>query len=140
MFLPPLPPPPAGRVRAPLYRVAELDSGRRHGGNHGGGIVRIGCAAARPPGTARHGAARLYRCLCFGLTTSISSARREGPPAARSVLGGGGGGGGGAEAMMGTTEEGNARQAGRQAEGRRARLVGLSGRLVLHRLAPLSNP
>lgn len=113
MFLPPLPPPPAGRVRAPLYRVAELGSGRRHGGDQGGGIMGMGCKAALPPGTARHGAARLYRCLCFGLTTSISFPRREGPPAARSVLGGGGGGGG-AEAMMGTTGEGNARQAGKQ--------------------------
>lgn len=114
MFLPPLPPHPAGRVGAPLYRVAELGSGRRHGGDQGGGIMGMGCEAALPP---RHGAARLYRCLCFGLTTSISSPRREGPPAARSVLGGGGGGGGGAEAMMGTTGEGNARQAGRQSEG-----------------------
>lgn len=116
-MFPPLPPPPAGRVRAPLYRVAELGSGRRHGGDRGGGIMGMGCEAALPPGAARRGAARLYRCLCFGLTTSISAPGKEGPPAARSVLGGVGG----AEAMIGTAGEGNARQAGR---GTVARSVG----------------
>lgn len=116
MFLPPLPPPPAGRVGAPLYRVAELGSGRRHGGDQGGGITGDGMRGGTTP---RHGAARLYRCLCFGLTTSISSPR-EGPP---SVLGGGGGGGG-AEAMTGTTGEGNAGQAGRGTKGLDGRSVG----------------
>lgn len=78
----------------------------------------MGCEAALPPGAARRGTPRLYRCLCFGLTTSISAPGKEGPPAARSVLGGVGGGGGGAEAMIGTAGEGNARQAGRGTVGR----------------------
>lgn len=79
----------ADRVRTPLYRVAELGFWRRHGGDRGGGM---GCEAALP------GAARLYRCLCFGLT-SVSAPGREGPPAGRCILGGVGGGC--AEAMTG---------------------------------------
>lgn len=91
-----------------------------------GGAASWGWDARRLYPPARHGAARLYRCLCFGLTTSISAPGKEGPPAARSVLGGVGGGGGGAEAMMGTAGEGNARQAGRQRDGRSVGRAGSS--------------
>ncbi len=78
----------AARVRTPLYRIAVLGFRRRHGGDRGG----MGCEAALP------GAARLYRCLCFGLT-SVSAPGREGPLAGRFILGGVGGGC--VEAMMG---------------------------------------
>lgn len=102
----------AARVRTPLYRIAVLGFRRRHGGDRGG----MGCEAALP------GAARLYRCLCFGLT-SVSAPGREGPLAGRFILGGVGGGC--VEAMMGM-----AAGAGRQTH----------GQLVLHRLALLHNP
>lgn len=100
------------RVRTPLYRIAVLGFRRRHGGNRGG----MGCEAALP------GAARLYRCLCFGLT-SVSAPGRKGPLAGRFILGGVGGC---LEAMM--------EMAARAQAGRR------TGRLVLHRLALLHNP
>lgn len=135
MFLP-LPPPPAGRVRAPLYRVAELGSGRRHGGDRGGGIMGMGCEAALPPGTARHGAARRGSPLPVPLLRLDDVHLRSGKGrAARCSLrprwcrwgrrrrGGHDGDG-----------RGRQRKAGRQAEGRS---LGRSGRLVLHRLAPL---
>lgn len=48
--------------------------------------VAFGYEAALP------GAARLYRCLCFGLT-SVSAPGKEGPMAGRFILGGGVGGG-----------------------------------------------
>lgn len=100
------------RVRTPLYQIAVLGFRRRHGGDRGG----MGCEAALP------GAARLYRCLCFGLT-SVSAPGRQGPLAGRFIPGGVGGGC--VEAMMGM-----AAGAGRQTH----------GRLVLHLLALLHNP
>ncbi|KAK5883347.1 hypothetical protein CesoFtcFv8_019685 [Champsocephalus esox] len=70
------------------------------------------CEAALP------GAARLYRCLCFGLT-SVSAPVREGPLAGRFILGGVG-----VEAMMWMAAQ------RRQTH----------GRLVQCRLARLHNP
>lgn len=67
------------------------------------------CEAALP------GAARLYRCLCFGLT-SVSAPGSEGPLAGRFILGGVGVGGGCVEAMMGMAA-GRSRQAGRRTVG-----------------------
>lgn len=92
----------AARVRTPLYRIAVLGFRRRHGGDRGG----MGwCEAALP------GAARLYRCLCFGLT-SVSAPGSEGPLAGRFILGGVGGGC--VEAMMGMAA---GAQAGRRTVG-----------------------
>lgn len=78
----------SARARTPLYRIAVLCFSRRHGGDRGG----VRCEAALP------GAARLYRCLCFGLT-SVSAPGREGPLAGRFILAGVGGGC--VEAMIG---------------------------------------
>lgn len=91
----------SARVRTPLYRIAVLGFRRRHGGDRGG----MGCEAALP------GAARLYRCLCFGLT-SVSAPGREGPLAGRFILAGVGGGC--MEAMMGMA---TGAQAGRRTVG-----------------------
>lgn len=84
MVAPPPPPPGLGAAFN-----AELDLTLAEGMEETG--VASGCAAALP------GAARLYRCLCFGLT-SVSAPGREGPLAGRLI---GGTGGGCAEAMMG---------------------------------------
>lgn len=81
--------------------------------------MAFGCEAALP------GAARLYRCLCFGLT-SVSAPGREGPVAGRFILGGGVGGGG-TEAIMMEVAAG-------------ARAGETHRRLVLHRLALLHHP
>lgn len=91
----------SARDRTPLYRIAVLGFRRRHGGDRGG----MRREAALP------GAARLYRCLCFGLT-SVSAPWKEGPLAGRFILAGVGGGC--VEAMIGMA---TGAQAGRRTVG-----------------------